>query len=329
MASDRDLNVAVVRAWRSTGHPCRSGWEMLAATGVRGLRLVHEAGPFARFDLTERDPTSAELLARNAGRFVGEGARAARADAVARAPSGLAEYVDLDPYGTPLPFLDAAFRGLAPGGLLAVTATDMRVLAGVDRDVAERRYGGRPVRGRLGPEGGLRLLLAELQRRATARGARIHPRLAYVGSHHVRAYLTLEPADRRRAPPPVAEIDPATWTGPPLPGTGPLGPFWLGPLLDGSLMAALTVPPNAAEPKAVARTIEILREEAEVDRPFYYESNSIAEGLSLARPPSVDAFRRELASGGFRTVRTQARAGAFRTDAPVDAVRAAARRLGA
>lgn len=38
--------------------------------------------------------------------------------------------VDLDPYGTPTPFLDAAVQCVHEGGMLLVTATDMAVLAG-------------------------------------------------------------------------------------------------------------------------------------------------------------------------------------------------------
>lgn len=33
--------------------------------------------------------------------------------------------VDLDPYGSPSPFVDAAVQCVADGGLLMVTATDM------------------------------------------------------------------------------------------------------------------------------------------------------------------------------------------------------------
>ena len=36
--------------------------------------------------------------------------------------------VDLDPYGTAVPFLESALGALADGGLLAVTFTDMAVL---------------------------------------------------------------------------------------------------------------------------------------------------------------------------------------------------------
>ena len=38
------------------------------------------------------------------------------------------DVVDLDPYGSPTPFLDGAVQSVAEGGLLCVTATDLAVL---------------------------------------------------------------------------------------------------------------------------------------------------------------------------------------------------------
>lgn len=326
MADDRDRNVAVVRAARAMGLRLVRGWEMLAATGVRGLRLVREAGPFERFRFTEGQPAAFSVLEENARGAAAGVAEAIRGDPrTVTAPGGGFDYVDLDPYGSPIPFLDAALDATAPDGLLAVTATDTRVLAGVDRGAAERRYGGRPVRGRLGPEGGLRLLLAELSRRVTARGRSLVPRVAYVGSHHLRCYVSFGPPTDS---PPVALIDPASWTGPPLPGDGPFGPFWLGPLFDRAWVERMTVADTAAEPRRLGRWVEQLRAEASVDRPFYYEGNSLAQRLALDRPPSVAAMTLALAARGFRCAPTHARAGAFRTDAMDADVVAAARAAG-
>lgn len=48
--------------------------------------------------------------------------------------------VDLDPYGTPSPFLDAAVQSVADGGLLLCTATDMAVLCGNNAEVCYSKY---------------------------------------------------------------------------------------------------------------------------------------------------------------------------------------------
>ncbi|MGI0129469.1 MAG: hypothetical protein ACREDE_06200 [Thermoplasmata archaeon] len=325
MAGDRDLGVAFARAWASLAGPGRSGWEVAAATGVRGLRLLHESGAFDRYHLTEANPEAAQLLAENAARYRGASSECGDGR---RAPAGADfDYVDIDPYGTPTPFVPAALSAVRPGGVLAVTATDMMVLAGVQKGACAHRYGARPIRGRLGPEGGLRILLGYLARTARARGRVVRPLMAYVRDHHVRVYAAIGPADDRAPEDPVGTIDPARWTGPPVGEPGPFGPMWLGPLWDERLVAALRVPSTAARPREVARYIERFQEEAPVDRPFYYESNRLAASLRLSAPPALAALLDLLRRRGFLAARTHARPEGLRTDAPRSEVEAAARSL--
>jgi len=327
MAADRDLAVAFVRAWAGPGPPVRSGWEVTAATGVRGLRLLHEGGAFREFLLTETNPAAYGVLEENAKRFPGGIAR--RADGRVRPEGGEFDYVDVDPYGTPVPFLPAAIRSVRPSGVLAVTATDMMVLAGVQRGASESRYGARPVRGRLAPEGGLRILLAHLARTARDLDRRIAPLLAYAKDHYVRAYVRLDPSDGTAPPDPIGPVDPGTWDGPDVGDRGPYGPLWLGPLEDPELVAALRAPPEAAREREVRGFIERLQDEAGIDRPFYYEPNRLAALLGLRSPPAVAALRDALRARGYRAGRTHARPEGIRTDAPRGVVEATARTLAA
>ena len=46
-----------------------------------------------------------------------------------RAEGSRVDVVDLDPYGTAAPFIDAAVQSVADSGLLCVTCTDLSVLA--------------------------------------------------------------------------------------------------------------------------------------------------------------------------------------------------------
>jgi tRNA (guanine26-N2/guanine27-N2)-dimethyltransferase len=312
MAPDRDLAVAFARAWSAAGTPPRDGWDMLAATGVRGLRLLHESGAFRSMRFTEANPLAAEVLRSNAARY--GGAVVQEGDARS-APTGDFDYVDLDPYGSPLPFLDAALAAVRPDGVLAVTATDMMVLAGVQPGAAERLYGARAVRGRLSPEGGLRILLASVARRASERSRSVRPLLAYARDHYVRAYVQVRGAFPAPRADPVAVIDPATWTGPVL-GTGaPFGPMWLGPLHDPDLLARLETPPDPADRKGVTKFIARLRDEAAVDVPFYYEANALARSLALAEPPSLERILTALRDAGHPSARAHGRPEAFRTTA--------------
>lgn len=49
--------------------------------------------------------------------------------------------IDLDPYGCPSMFLDAAVQAVQDGGLLLITATDMAVLAGNSPETCHAKYG--------------------------------------------------------------------------------------------------------------------------------------------------------------------------------------------
>ena len=314
MALDRDLHVAVTRAWAASHAPFERGWELLAATGVRGLRVLHESGGLHRLESTDAGPAASEVLITNSTRYAAEGAVARRWDAREPLERGAFDWVDVDPFGSPLPYLDAAFGAVRDGGLLSVTATDMIVLAGVQAAATRRRYGAEPVRGRLGPESGLRILLRTLAERARRDGRSIRPLLAYARDHYVRGYVLVERTPE--TPGRIGSIDPDDWTGPPVAPNGPVGPLWLGPLYDPELVASLTVPPTAARPEELGRLLPMWRAESVVDVPFYYEPNSIAHALGASRPRSVGEFLVRLRASGFRAARSSVRDGAFRTNAP-------------
>jgi tRNA (guanine26-N2/guanine27-N2)-dimethyltransferase len=324
MALDRDLHVAVASAWSPSGAPRAKAWEMLAATGVRGLRVLGESGAFRTLLSTDAGGPASEVLAANAARYADLGAASLRWDSHRVVPGGPFDAVDLDPFGSPLEFLDAAFDGIALGGLLSVTATDMIVLAGVDAAATRRRYSAEPVTGRLGPEGGLRILLGTLSKQAAGRGRGIHPLVSYVHDHYVRAYAIVV-AEKTESE--VGVITADRWSGPTLLASGPAGPMWLGPLFDREFVERLRVPSSAALPEELARLLGRFRDEATADVPFYYEPNTVAREAGLPAPPSTERFLAALRAAGFAAARTHARDGALRTRATRAEVLGTARRL--
>jgi tRNA (guanine26-N2/guanine27-N2)-dimethyltransferase len=52
------------------------------------------------------------------------------------------QVIDLDPYGSASQFIDAAVQSVQTGGLLCITCTDMRVLAGGETEACFAKYGG-------------------------------------------------------------------------------------------------------------------------------------------------------------------------------------------
>ena len=73
-----------------------------------------------------------------------------------------ATIVDVDPFGTPAPYLDCLLRSVENGGLISVTATDTAVLCGVYPKVCYRKYYGNPLRTKYAGEIEIRLLISSI-----------------------------------------------------------------------------------------------------------------------------------------------------------------------
>jgi tRNA (guanine26-N2/guanine27-N2)-dimethyltransferase len=100
--------------------------------------------------------------------------------------------VDLDPYGTAVPFLDAAVQAVADGGLLCVTCTDSAVYNSLGYlEKAHSLYGGVPTKGPHCHEGGLRLVLHAIAAAAGKYGISTEPLLSLSIDFYVRVFVRL------------------------------------------------------------------------------------------------------------------------------------------
>ena len=95
-------------------------------------------------------------------------------------------WVDIDPYGSPLPFLDTALQSLARSSVIEVSATDTAALTGSSKRPLLRRYGARVRTDCLAHDSGLRVLLAVVARTAAKHDRMIEPLISIWDSHHLR-----------------------------------------------------------------------------------------------------------------------------------------------
>jgi tRNA (guanine26-N2/guanine27-N2)-dimethyltransferase len=184
---NRDLTVAALRAYRDIeGTRAETYLDATAASGIRGVRAAAEGWRVACCD---RDADAAALARENLERndLAGE---VHHRDVCALLHESTFDVVDLDPFGTPIPFVDAAIAGTA--GMLCVTATDTAPLCGAHFDSGRRSYSAVPRNTEYHAEMGLRILLGALVRRAAARDVGATPVLSHASAHYVRTYLRLD-----------------------------------------------------------------------------------------------------------------------------------------
>lgn len=179
--------------------------DALSATGLRALRYAKEI-PFATQvvanDLSSDAIKSMEINIQH--NDVGEVVKPNTGDACAymygilgpQKPNKDGQYfgkfdvVDLDPYGTAAPFLDAAIQAVTDGGMLCVTCTDAGVFAATGYpEKAFALYGGIPIKGLHSHEGGLRLILNALAMAGAKHGIAIEPLLSLSIDFYARVFV--------------------------------------------------------------------------------------------------------------------------------------------
>ena len=166
----------------------------LAATGVRARRWINELPQESadRLDIVmgDLDEESLSWAMNNHLDFPpshGRGKlRAVKGDLRAMVLNHGRHWVDIDPYGSPVPFLDTAVQSLARGGVIEVSATDTAALTGSSKDPLLRRYGARVRTDGLAHDSALRVLLATLARTAAKHDRAIVPLISIWDSHHLR-----------------------------------------------------------------------------------------------------------------------------------------------
>ncbi|KAL4923342.1 S-adenosyl-L-methionine-dependent methyltransferase [Aspergillus undulatus] len=109
-----------------------------------------------------------------------------------RDDTGKFDVIDLDPYGTAAPFLDAAVQAVKDEGLLCITCTDAGVWA--SNGYPEKSfslYGGVPMKGTHSHEGGLRLILNSVALSAGKYGLAIEPLLSLSIDFYARIFVRI------------------------------------------------------------------------------------------------------------------------------------------
>ncbi|GBC74885.1 tRNA (guanine(26)-N(2)/guanine(27)-N(2))-dimethyltransferase [archaeon HR06] len=102
---------------------------------------------------------------------------------------GRFDIVEIDPFGSPSPYLDAALKAVRDEGLLCLTATDVTALCGIYKNVALRRYFGYPINNEFNHEIAVRLLISSTSFMGARLDLGLRPLFSHFTRNHARVYL--------------------------------------------------------------------------------------------------------------------------------------------
>lgn len=317
--------------------------EPMCGTGARGIRLALEVDGVEKVILGDLNPLAVDLSKRNAStNGVSDRVEVRLLDAnlllsLHARPRRRLDYVDIDPYGTPTPFIDTAVRACRRDGLMALTATDMAPLCGVNPRACLRKYGGRPLRTPYCHELALRLLTGALASTAARHGAATKPLFSYAADHYVRLYATFD-RGARKADESLDEMGYALHcfecshrkTVHQALDTGSLscdvcgsemkaaGPLWLGDLADPGFceeMLEISERSIVSSNRKLMEIIKHVRDEVGY-APGFYDIDGLCSRLGI-RSLGLRDVMLALGDAGFKSTRTHIYERGVKTEAPV------------
>ena len=297
--------------------------DAMAATGVRSARIALEVEPVPLVTANDSNPASTALMQLNFSRPGLEHITVTRKKANAAMAEDSYDYIDIDPFGTPVWYLHQALMSVRSGGIIGVTATDSAMLCGSARG-SDRRYLSRSGRWPFMHELGVRNLLAYIVRTGASFDRAVYPLLSYFADHYFRVYVRVRNGVGR-AMEQLANLGYVQYDG----STGTrrivyeysvnaAGPAWIGKIHDAATLSSMHVEEWFGSGRRMSKLLGLWREEAEAP-PFFYNTDELSQlfGFNL---PSL----RETISAVSRThsaCRTHFDPKGFKTEADPSAIR--------
>jgi tRNA (guanine26-N2/guanine27-N2)-dimethyltransferase len=314
MAFNRDISVMLFDAIDFTG---KEVLDSMAGTGARGIRVANEVARDFMIYVNDSNEEALQYIERNIELNNLDNCRASNFDMRCLLSDRPFDYVDVDPFGTPVPYVTAAIQGCKRNGILGITATDTAPLAGTHPKKCARRYGARSIRCTFGHELGLRILVGYLVRKSAELDMGAKPILCFYADHYFRLHMRMR-ASAQEADKSLDQLGYIRYR----PEDGfrsfsreydcaeSYGPLWGGPLYDRTILESMEVRDGLADRTRCIKYLSIWK--AELDIPYFYDNDEIASMLH-ASPPPMNRLLEKLGEVG-KVSRTHFSPTAFKTD---------------
>lgn len=340
----RDLAVLFLKSYAAKINRSLTVCDPLAGVGVRGLRYAKEVELVEKSVVGDLNKEAIPIILENIrinkleNKVEVEHKDANLLLAIHSEPGKRFDFIDLDPFGTPIHFLDSSVRAIKNNGVIAITATDTAPLCGVYIRSCLRKYGAFPLRSEFCHEVGLRILIGSVVFTSMKEDFGTKVLLSYSVDHYFRAYLQLDLGVRKAdlsasslgyvlycpncswrdtAPLNIPTAKSCPSCQKPLKRAGPL---WCGPLGDRHFLKSMMEQDLSSlnTKKRIEKMLHLLVEELGMP-PTYYSVDLLSSKLKRS-PPSLSSIIERLKERGYIASPTHFNPKAFKTDAPLHVV---------
>lgn len=320
MEHQRNVTIACLRIFKP-----KEALDPLAATGVRGIRILKEVSGVRKVVFNDVNPKAVKLIGKN---LKANGIGKSKYEIHKKDANSLFlekkkyDFVDIDPFGSPIRFLRNVGYALRNGSILGVTATDSGALAGKFAKACFRRYGIFVGRTDFSKELGVRVLITSILRNLAVHDLTFEPLYSH-GNHYFRTIgLMKRGADKNLSNIRMVSYCPKCHGK--IIGTEKvcdnckgeiriLGPLWTGKIQDRGFCKRMLSKFDFANKK------EIVLCSQETDFPFYYDLHQAAKFLRKSSP-KIEKVIGSLRKKGFKASRTHLCVTGVKTNAGVKGI---------
>ncbi len=220
------------------------------------------------------------------------------------------DHIDLDPFGTSNPFLDAAIKRISRNGVLAVTNTDTAALTGTYPEACIRKYWAVPKRDYMMHETGLRILIRKIQLTGMQYEKALIPIFSYFKEHYFRAFFRCVKGKKEADK--IAEQHGMF---------NDAGPLWLGSLWDKALtnkMHTFSINSCFSDDKELLKFLKIINDESKLSVLGFYDIHNAAEKMKLKTTPRKEEIIKKIIYSGHTAAPTHFSGTGIRTNIPYD-----------
>ncbi len=307
MELNRTISVLLLR---SIGKKNIQAGLPLSGSGIRGIRFLAELEPDKVKNVYFNDHNKKAVLniKKNLKRNgIKKGFEISNLDAnqFLLLATGF-DYIDIDPFGSPNPYLDCAVKRISREGIIAVTATDTSSLSGTHIKACRRKYWAMPKRNELMHEIGIRILIRKCQLIGAQYDKALIPIYSYSKDHYMRVFFLCKKGKVK-----VDEM---------LKSHGQFsqsGPMYLGRLWDAKVASKLAA---FNTDKKFQRFLDIIAGEAQIDSIGFYHIPTIAKNSRLANIPRQEKLITSLRKQGKKAAITHFKDNGIRSDALEDEI---------
>lgn len=339
----RDFSVIIVKILSKIFKEPIRICEPLAGCGIRTIRILKEANNIDKAIVGDINPKAIEIIKHNiALNKIEKHVETYNMDAnylllshsISRKKF---HYIDIDPTGSPVPFLENAFKSLERNGILGFTATDIAPLCGTYPKTCIRRYNAKPLKSPFSKEVALRILIGFAVLIAAKFEISFTPIISFFDRYYIRVFGKIDKGAKKVD----KNLEGLGWVTyckkclhrEVIEGIWPkinyycqfcnsekdyAGPLWIKNTCEKDFCQKMLNEIDANNLSKAKELIEILKEEVDYP-PFYYVSHEISSYIKKP-PPKLTYIIEKINSKKFSAVPTHFDPKGFKTNAPLEVI---------